>query len=518
VTGIARAALLVGYVAATFFAFPQPIGGAVLDLGIVAGFLAPMLLVLALRDLAPRAAAGVGFLGCWLAHAAVLHWIYVVTVYYGNATPVIGVVAPLTLALYPGLCGAAFGFALRAWDVKGSAAPFAAAVLWTALYDHARTFVLTGFPWALLGYSQHENPGLLPLASIAGVHGLSFACALGGAGLAALVTGERRAGLVAAIGVAALHALGFAVGARPAPAAAGTVRVAVLQGNIDQGVKWSEAWRERTLAIYEQLTRDAAARGADVIVWPETAVPGALEADRLVSGRVRSLARETHAWLVVGSVGVDWTEGARPSAFYDSAFVLNPEGELSDRYDKSHLVPFGEYVPLRGLLGLFLSSVARGISPDDVTPGAGPRSVELARGGERVPVGVAVCYELIFPNLVRGFAAHGGELLLGITNDAWYGRTGAPYQFLAITALRSAETGLWTARAANTGISAFIDGSGRVREQTPIFETGLLVADVPRVADPQSATVYVRYGDWLAWACWLGVAAAVTESRRRVRR
>jgi apolipoprotein N-acyltransferase len=144
--------------------------------------------------------------------------------------------------------------------------------------------------------------------------------------------------------------------------------------------------------------------------------------------------------------------------------------------------------------------------------------VELERGGERFPVGIAVCYELIFPNLVRGFAAHGGELLLGITNDAWYGRTGAPYQFLAITALRSAETGLWTARAANTGISAFIDGSGRVREQTPIFETGLLVADVPRVADPQSATVYVRYGDWLAWACWLGVAGAVTASRRRVRR
>ena len=513
----ARAALVAGYVAATFLAFPQPVGGAVLDLGPLAGFVAPMFLLLALQGLAPRAAAGVAFLACWLAHSAVLHWIYVVTVRYGHAPPVVGVIAPLTLALYPGLCGAAFGWALRTLDARGSAMPFAAAALWTAVYDHARTFFLTGFPWALLGYAQHANPGLRPLAAFAGVHGLSFVCALGGAGLAALVTGERRTALVAAIAVAAAHAFGLASAAPEAPAV-GSVRVAVLQGNIDQDVKWSEAWRERTLAIYEQLSRDAASRGADVIVWPETAVPGAIEADSLVAGRVRALARETRAWLVVGSVGVDWNGGPRPSAFYDSAFLLNPQGEFVDRYDKTHLVPFGEYVPLRGLLGLFLRSVAGGITPDDVTPGERPRSVKLAPdGGDGFPVGVAVCYELIFPDLVRRFAADGGELLLGITNDAWYGRTGAPYQFLAITALRSAETGLWTARAANTGVSAFIDSAGRVREQTPIFETGLLVADVPRAADPRGATFYVRHGDVFAWACWLGVAAAVVAWRRRVR-
>jgi apolipoprotein N-acyltransferase len=518
VTRAGRAALVAGYVAATFLAFPQPIGGRVLDLGPAAGFVAPMLLLLALRGLAPRAAAGVAFLACWLAHAAVLHWIYVVTVVYGHAPPVVGVIAPVTLALYPGLCGAAFGFALRAWDVRGGAAPFAAAALWTALYDHARTFVLTGFPWALLGYAQHANPALTPLAAITGVHGLSFVSALGGAGLAALVTGERRAALIAALFVAFAHVLGLAVGAAQAPASGETVRVAVLQGNIDQGVKWSESWRERTLGIYERLTREAAGRGAELIVWPETAVPGAIEADSLVSSRVRALARETRAWLVVGSVGVDWTEGARPRAFYDSAFLLNPEGEFVARYDKSHLVPFGEYVPLRDLLGLFLRSVARGISPDDVTPGPGPRSVTVAPGGgDAFPVGVAVCYELIFPDLVRRFPADGAELLLGITNDAWYGRTGAPYQFLAITAMRSAETGLWTARAANTGVSAFIDSAGRVQEQTPIFETGLLVADVPRHEDPRRATFYVRHGDLFAWACWLAAVVGVGTAWRRRR-
>ena len=514
-----RAAWIAGYVAATWLAFPQPLFGHVLDLGPLAGFAAPALLLCALRGLAPRAAAGVAFLACWLAHAAVLHWIYVVTVVYGHAPPFIGVVAPLTLALYPALCGAAFGALWAVWRPAGIAAPFAAAALWTALYDHARTFVLTGFPWALLGYAQHANPGLRPLAAFAGVHGLSFVCALGGAGLAAVAAGQRRAAGAAWIGVALAHAAGLTAGALHDPAAGASVRIAVLQGNIDQGVKWSEAWEERTLQIYEQLTRDAARQGAQLIVWPETAVPGAIEADAPVAARVRSLARETGAWLVVGSVGLDWQGGPRPSAFYDSAFVLDSEGEFRERYDKSHLVPFGEYVPLRDLLGFFLRSVARGIAPDDVTAGAGPRSLRVASdGGAGFPIGVAVCYELIFPDLVRRFAADGAELLLGITNDAWYGRTGAPYQFLAITALRSAETGLWTARAANTGVSAFIDGAGRVRQQTPIFEPGLLVADVPRHTSPRSASFYVRFGDVFAWACWLAAAAGLaTAWRRRVR-
>jgi apolipoprotein N-acyltransferase len=153
-----------------------------------------------------------------------------------------------------------------------------------------------------------------------------------------------------------------------------------------------------------------------------------------------------------------------------------------------------------------------------VSAGAGPRAVSVAPDRAEFPVGVAVCYELIFPDLVRRFPADGAELLLGITNDAWYGRTGAPYQFLAITALRSAETGLWTARAANTGVSAFIDAHGRVRAQTPIFEPGLLVADVPRHASPRSASFYVRHGDVFAWACWLaGAAGIATTWRRRMR-
>ena len=224
-----------------------------------------------------------------------------------------------------------------------------------------------------------------------------------------------------------------------------------------------------------------------------------------------------------GSVGVARDSGARGvTSFFDSAFLVSEDG-IGERYDKTHLVPFGEYVPLRGLLGRFLGAVASGIARDDVTPGAAPRAltVDVARGrqgGAAVKVGIPICYELLFPDLVRRFVKDGGGVLLAITNDAWYGRTGAPYQFLAITALRAAETGVYIVRAANSGVSAIIDSGGWVREQTPIFERTLLVADVPLRRPDARGTFYVRYGDVFAQACsaaMLLLLARLAATRRR---
>jgi apolipoprotein N-acyltransferase len=182
-------------------------------------------------------------------------------------------------------------------------------------------------------------------------------------------------------------------------------------------------------------------------------------------------------------------------------------------------VPFGEYLPLRALLGRFIRAVATGAAGRDVSAGPGPRALALpaAEAGEPVvTLGVPICYELLFPDLVRRFAGGGAQVLLAITNDAWYGRTGAPHQFLAITALRSAENGLWTARAANTGVSALIDARGQVQEQTRIFEPGLLVGDVPLRDAARPPTFYARHGDWLPFGCWLAAAGLwVRDWRRR---
>lgn len=512
-----RFAWLAGYALTSLASFPHVVGGHVLDLGIACSWLAPACLLLGLRGLAPLAAARFGFLAGLAAHAAILHWIYVVTVTYGHAPVWAGLLAPMGLASYiacfPALFAGCYAWLRRA----GLGGPFAVALLWTAV-DHLRAYALTGFPWATLGYAQHRNLALLPLATITGVYGLSFVTALGGAALADVFRMRRvtRASGLALLAVLGLHGVGaFLV---PAPASGpARLRIAVLQGNIDQGVKWSPDWAGRTLEAYESLTREAALRGARLVLWPETAVPGSLATDPGLRARVEALAQQTGALLVVGGVGL---EGQLPGQwrYYDSAFVVTPERGSVARYDKTHLVPFGEYVPLRGIFGGLLSSVAGGIAPADVSAGTEPRPVRVDLDGRSVTVGIPICYELLFPHLVRRFVAGGAGVLLAITNDAWYGRTGAPYQFLAITALRSAETGVWTARAANTGVSAFIDGRGRVLEQTPIFERGLLVTDVPLASADRAPTFYVRHGDVFATSCWIGVAVLASLAGLRGRK
>ncbi len=515
-------AWLAVYVVSSFLAFPQPIGEHVLDLGVGLAWLAPAALLLGLEGLSVRRAAWRGFLASLAAHSAILHWIYVVTVEYGHAPAAIGVLAPVVLAGYIAAFGAAFGAGAALFARAGVRSPFAVALLWTAL-DQLRSVAFSGFPWATLGYAQHDNTLLLPLASLGGVYVLSFVSALGGASLARVVR-TRRLDAAAASGfalVALAHVAGFALGASEADESGlPTLRVAVIQGNIDQGVKWSPDEADRTLAIYEELSRRAAEQGARVIVWPETAVPGPVAEGRAAKARLEQLARETHAALVVGAVGLDYDEAATLVGVTDSAFVFEASGRLVHRYDKTHLVPFGEYVPFQDLIGRFLRAVARGMAEIGVSAGANPRALAFAVPGAaaELTAGVPICYELLFPDLTRRFVHDGAEVLLAITNDAWYGRTGAPYQFLAITALRSAETRVWTARAANSGVSAIIDARGRVRQRTRIFERELLVGDVTLRPAPIGGSFYTRHGDVFAGACSLGTCVWLLLAWRRVRR
>jgi apolipoprotein N-acyltransferase len=516
-----RGAWLAAYAVLSFLSFPQPVGERVLDLGTPLAFLAPAALWIGLAGLAPRRAAEAAFAAGLGAHALVLHWIYVVTVTYGHAAAPLGVVAVMGLAAFIAAFTALLGGA-GAWLAgRGVASPFVLGALYVAA-DQLRSFALTGFPWATLGYALHADRWLVALAPFAGVYALSFAAALGGASLAALFEGRRRSAAAGLATLAALHGLGAVLGGADRPRGE-TVTVALAQGNIDQGAKWSPEWAGRTLAIYEDLTRSAAARGAGLVVWPETAVPGSPDADPALRERLEGLARETRATLVVGAVGLEGYDPVRGRAvggvrYFDSGFVVDPRRGITDRYDKAHLVPFGEYVPLRALLGRFVKALATGVASADVTAGPAPRRMTLPdwpRAGADMPVGVPICYELLFPDLMRRFAADGARVLLAITNDAWYGRTGAPHQFLVMTALRAAESRRWTVRAANTGVSALIDERGRVRAQTRTFERGLLVGEVELASPEEDPTFYVRHGDVFAAACWAAVLTAALFGMRR---
>jgi apolipoprotein N-acyltransferase len=498
---------LLAYVAATFFAFPQPLGDAfALDLGLVLAPVAPALLLVALRGLAPARALGVGFVAGWLAHAALFHWAYVVTVVYGHAPVVVGLLAPFGMALYvaPFIAGFAWIAALLAR--RGLDNPFLLAAAWTML-EWLRSWVLTGFPWGGLGYAWHSSPLLAPISELAGVCGLSFVVTL----LGMLAISRRR--WVRGVGLFGVTRwLGVPGGADGAAVASAhsnerRIRVAALQGNIDQNQKWSPRAFEETLLAYEDLTRRAARDGAQLIAWPETAVPAPLAYPDL-HDRIAALAREVRTPLIVGAVGLDFDARGRPSRHYDSAFVFSHEGVLLDRYDKTHLVPFGEYLPLRPLLGQFIRALATGAISTDVSEGERVRAIDVPlANGESVRVGIPICYELIFPDLVRRFADDGAQLLVGITNDAWYGRTGSPHQFLAMTALRSAETRLPGVRAANTGVSALIRGNGRVQQRTRIFRRDLVVGDLT-LPDPPRPTLYAKDGDLFAQLCAVATVLA----------
>jgi apolipoprotein N-acyltransferase len=518
-----RLALAV-YALATPLAFPHEIpGGGSVDLGLAMAWVIPAALVLGLEGRSAREAAVSAFVASLIGHVLLFHWFYVVTVSYGGMPGAIGVLSPLAPALYVSIFTALFAAGWTVLRKSGRGSILLGAALWVGV-DWARAHFLGGFPWATLGYALHLDVPLLWLTRFAGVYALSFVIAAVGIALARLRLDAGRTSRRDAVAIVVALVLAHGVLSRlvappdttpAAPSTATTshptLRIAAVQGNIDQGQKWDEARRNLILEKYLALSEDAADAGAAWIVWPETAIPGFVELDPALAERLSEFAARRGIVLVAGGMGVAPDEsGRRIGAFFDSAFVFDRKGDVVDRYDKTHLVPFGEFVPLRGWLGRFFEALATGLSSTDVTPGDRPRilvGIDGADGQAPPRVAVPICYELLFPHLMRHFGGDGAELMLAITNDAWYGRTGAPHQFLAMTAMRAAENGRFIVRAANTGISAIIDDHGRVHDRSRLFEDALVVGDVPVFVD-QVPTFYARFGDVFAALCALiGVGA-----------
>ena len=244
----------------------------------------------------------------------------------------------------------------------------------------------------------------------------------------------------------------------PAPA---NLTVALLQGNIEQDLKWDDAAREAIFSLYRGLTLEAAADSeVDLIVWPEAATPFFFANDRVFQSRQLRLAQEAGRPLLFGSP--TYVRDGGQDVMYNSAFLVGPDTTVLGRYDKIHLVPFGEYIPLRRLL-FFLDKLVAGIG--DFRSGEAYTVMAIPQGR----FAVLICFEGIFPDLVRHFVRHGAQFLVNITNDAWFGYSPASYQHLSMVVFRAVENRLPIVRAANTGISAVIDPTGRLSQQTDLF-------------------------------------------------
>jgi len=297
----------------------------------------------------------------------------------------------------------------------------------------------------------------------------------------------------------------------PAP----RLRVGLVQASILQGDKWEpdKAWEN--IDQHVGLTVKAAAARARLVVWPESAVPFYFDHSEEASLTLREVARHHQLYLFFGND--DLERGPEGRRVWVGAKMLDPRGELVYRYHKVRLVPFGEYVPLKPLLtvgGRYTAKLVRQVA--DFTPGDDFPVGEV--DGHRI--GAFICYEAIFPDLVRQFAARGADLLVNVTNDGWYGRTSAPHQHLAMALFRSVENGKYLVRAANTGISAVVDTRGRIVARTGLFEQTVLVHDVPLIP---GTTFYAKHGDVFAWTCValslaLTAATFVVSRKRQPRR
>jgi apolipoprotein N-acyltransferase len=283
--------------------------------------------------------------------------------------------------------------------------------------------------------------------------------------------------------------------------AGGRTKVAVVQGNIEQDKKWDPSYQAVVFSTYLSLTKEVSKRNPDLIVWPETSAPFFFGTDKEYTSLLVDFLRENKIPLVFGNVLIrSLTEGKY--RLTNSLVVLNPDGNIIYTYDKIHLVPFGEYVPLRSLL-FFVDKIVVGVG--DFIPGT-DQKLAAVPSGQFAP---AICYELAFPSLIRSFFAKGGDFLVTITNDAWFGRTSGPYQHFYMGVFRAIENRKPVIRAANTGISGFIDSYGRVLQKSDLFKQQTLVSAIEKNS---KITFYTKYGDLFIYFCLLTVAIIMVNA------
>jgi apolipoprotein N-acyltransferase len=453
-------------------------------------------LMVAMPFMNARHAFWTGIVAGTLQYLLLIYWIVIVLGRYGGLPVFIAVPALVLLSFYMAVYLGLFAFLSR--FILITASPVIALVVVPALWvglDWLRGQLFTGFPWMDVGYALGSAPQLIQFADLFGHGGLSFLIVMVNACIALIIFGEKRwqRSLSLVVPTIVLICLaGFysnnrwkAVEEKLTVEEKDAVVIGIVQGNIDQSRKWSPDNQQHTLSVYLQNSQSLfEGKRPDLIVWPETALPFYPQTYPDFGSLQGFVAQYDSALLT----GAPWYEirdrKNKDIRYYNSAQLLAPQGNFSGYYYKSHLVPFGEYVPLKKLLP-FLAPLVEAVG--DFSPGKIVEPLEW-RGAR---IGVLICFEAIFPDLARAWIDSGANVLVNLTNDAWYGKSSAPHQSMVMSVLRAVETRRSVVRSANTGISGFIDPLGRVQAPSEIFTTWARAESVPLL---NGKTVFVRWG------------------------
>jgi len=505
-----------------FLAFPGPVG----FWPVVWVALVPLLL--AIRNVSTGRAARLGLLAGMVHYTTLLYWIVIVLGKYGNLPLLVSVPALLLLALYMSSYLALFcALISRVWQRKEVWVVWLGPFLWVGL-DFFRSFLFSGFPWQDLAYSQYKALFLIQIADLAGHFGVTFHIVLVNSitALLFILWRDNRAvaqqsslsvlmaqrirqawryavlpALCIMLAVMTYNVLRFRQISEEIEASQ-KMKMALVQGNVEQDQKWSPAMRLKTIDIYTELSKQALKQQGEspiLFVWPETALPFLVNDNPYFNRLKKQFIVKEKTWLLSGAPFYE-KKGIGKSGLqkgginsYNSAYLLTPGGEISARYDKQHLVPFGEYVPFSKFLplpGPLVENIGN-FSAGRPTP---PLSCQGAE------IGVLICFESIFPELARDWTSRGANLLVNITNDAWFGRSSAPWQHLSMAVFRAVENRRSLARSANTGVSTLIDPQGRTTETSPLFQPYFLVAEAPLLQDK---TLFVSFGHYFGLLCLL---------------
>jgi len=453
--------------------------------------LIPLLYVFLLKR--PRQAFVLGMTAGSCFYLVLLYWIPAVPAYYGGLSLPFSLLIYFLFAVFLSLFWA---FPCMVAAFIGQKFPIAVffliPILWVS-FELGITHILTGFPWGLLAYSQYKNIYLIQTAAFTGVYGISFILVFFQSMIVLFLKFKKKAALISIISfIFFIHLVGFFIVNTNYPSE-GLIKGAVVQGNVPSSIKWEITPDQKIRELFLQhlnLSRQAAQEGARLVVWPELSVPLCFSCGNDLYQEFRkyltAFSRDRNITLVLGTYETSYENGE--THYFNSALCLMPDGHYT-QYNKMHLVPFGEYTPYEKIFS-FISNFTHAIG--ELTPG---KRFSFHRFNE-IKFGSPICYEIIFPDLVRRFCLEGAEFLITLTNDGWYGKSSAPYQHFSIAVFRAVENRRFLLRSATTGISGIIDPYGRILKRSKLNEQLYLTEHITAI---QRTTIYTRWGNWFSY-------------------
>ncbi len=464
-------------------------------------FFALVPLLVSIQSMTSKESFYAGFITGISFFLTLIYWIVPTIHVYGGLHLILAFGVLTLLCLYLALYPAIFAFTLKKLKY-GSYMPLLAACIWTGL-EYIRTYAFTGFSWGTLGYSQYENLALIQIADFTGVYGVSFLIILVNSSLAVLFMSFKKkiAGqyIIPVIYTTVLVIGAYIYGSQKINNIDSQIKkaekttISIIQGNIKQNLKWSDEFKIHTIEKYIQLSKSQIKKNPDLVIWPETALPFYYGFDRVLSNHVNQCVESSKTNFLIGSPAFELDK--EHTRFYNRAYMFDGFGDITGFYDKNHLVPFGEYVPFGDYLTFLGKITAQAGNFSTGNQAFLPLEFNNHNLNVTRKTGVLICFEILFPSISSKFVKNGADILTTITNDAWFGHSSAAMQHFSIAVFRAVENRRTLARAANTGISGFIDPKGKIIETTSLFKDTAVTRKVPILTH---ISFYTKHGDLFA--------------------